>query len=127
MQISNIRKAAVQLAVASALVLSAGAAIAETISSSIEGSNCVRRFNSFVVPNGKTATGFQILGLQAGRTCKTNQMINRKGFSIRDGNYNTIFRSSGGGVGGLTLGPGTYSVVVDGGNGAKVTLSYVLR
>ena len=127
MNVSRNRKVLIQLAAAGVVALSATSALAETVSSSIEGSACVRKYNSFVVPNGKTAGNFKVLDLRAGRTCKTNQAINSKGFSIRDRNYNTIYNSGGGNVGALSLGAGTYSVVVDGGNGAHVTLSYTIR
>lgn len=83
---------------------------------------------TFVVPAGKTATNFRILGLHSGNTCTTNQIIKTKGFQIQNANYANVYSGSANGpIGGFSLGPGTYRLYVDGGVGAGVTMYFDLN
>ncbi len=135
---SMSRLSAIGLAASVAVAMSVAPAISQSrtqVTSKIVGQNCARKYASFTVPAGKTASGFQIQALASGRTCKTNQTIGTQGFQIRNANYNNVYsysassgrQTGGGNLSALSLPAGKYSVSVDGGNGAVVTLSFVVQ
>ncbi len=126
---------------AAALILAAAlTAIGQqslTVSASI-GTDCQSKPASFTVPDGKTAYSFNVAKLEPGTACHGETAApENKGFSIRDGKGRPVYTWSqyqtqtpyekGGPLKTLTLIPGTYSLSMAGGAGAKVELSYQLK
>jgi hypothetical protein len=110
-----------------------GASVVATI-----GADCLSKPTNFTVPDGKTAYNFNVAKLEPGAAChgETTPPEN-KGFSIRDGKGRPIYTWSqyqtqtpyekGGPLKNLTLIPGSYTLSIAGGAGAKVELSYQLK
>ena len=94
---------------------------------------CQVKYAYITVPKGRVATHFTLRKLSAGYNCRTNARMTQKGFTIKKGFRTKLryYRNSKGAVHQkystlkkLRLGPGTYSIIVDGGRKASVTLQY---
>lgn len=117
-----------RIALALAALLFALPAWAESATARI-GSKCVPENGTIVVPAGKTARNFRVTSLSHGTTCGVTA-IDYTGWGIT--NKYRYFKPASGSVtdspalSTLTLGPGTYSLYVDGGSGAQVVIQYDL-
>ena len=108
-----------------------------TVSASI-GTDCQSKPATFTVPDGKTAHSFNLAKLEPGAACHGEAAApENKGFSIRDGKGRPVYTWSqyqtqkpyekGGPLNSLSLIPGTYTLSMAGGAGARVELSYQLK
>ncbi len=117
-----------RIALALAALLFALPAWAETATARI-GTNCVPENGTIVVPAGKTAKSFRVTTLSHGSSCGVSA-IDYTGWGIT--NHYRYFKPASGSVtdnpplSTLTLGPGTYHLYVDGGDGAQVVIQYDL-
>jgi hypothetical protein len=120
-----------------AAALTAIAEQAQSVSASI-GTDCQSKPATFSVPDGKTAYAFNVAKLEPGSACHGEAAPpENKGFSIRDGKGRQVYTWSqyqtqtpyekGGPLKNLTLIPGSYTLSMAGGAGAKVELSYQLK
>lgn len=132
MKTKTITLAALMLAAA----LVAHSQAAQSISAAI-GPDCQSKPATFTVPDGKTALSFTLVGLEPGKACDGGAAPENKGYAIRDGKGRPVYTWSqyqtqapyekGGPLKNLTLIPGSYTLTVAGGAGAKVELSYQLK
>ena len=106
--------------------------------SAMIGADCQSRPVTFTIPDGKTAYSFTLDRLEPGSACHGEAAApENKGFSIRDGKGRQLYTWSqyqtqapyekGGPLKNLTLVPGSYTLSMAGGAGARVELSYQLK
>lgn len=129
-------------AISAALLVTFGAGplLAQTVRSvdaSVSTDKCYPSHGSITVPAGSTASGFTIVHLVAGNSCASGAPIEESGFSIQDarGNHLYDYRWAPGmqqpaerpaKLAAFKLGPGSYTLWVNGGRGANVLLRYTL-
>jgi hypothetical protein len=102
-----------------------------SVSASID-HKCNPQNTTFTIAQGLTAKSFKIKELKSGRKCVTGEFIDYKGFNLKGNGVNyRWFRfrdnppsETGGTLATLTLGAGTYTLSVDGGEGAYVELEF---
>ena len=108
---------------------------AESATASVD-SNCALQAATIEVPSGKTATGFSVSYLEAGTKCKVGGTPDSQGWEISHGGVQKYHWSQfktnapsehGGPLKNLLLVPGTYTVFVDGGAGAKAVVKYTVK
>ncbi|MBN2797590.1 MAG: hypothetical protein JXX28_00425 [Deltaproteobacteria bacterium] len=109
-----------------------GTALADTAAATI-GAGCAPQNGALVVPAGKTATSFQLSALSHGTSCGVTP-IDYDGWGLKNGGATVYSYSRRGGsvaesapLSTLTLPAGTYTVYVDGGQGAQVVVTFALQ
>ncbi|MBT3218267.1 MAG: hypothetical protein HN348_04195 [Proteobacteria bacterium] len=111
-------------------VIAFGGEVTATINSS-----CILQNATITVPAGQAATAFVVKALSNGTSCSTGGTPDSKGWGITLNGNKVYYWSQwqanapseiGGPLSGLSLGPGTYQVFVDGGSGANANISFNL-